>query len=193
MRAEFEYSAPAHVAEYRKLFQCPLHFNQSRTALIFPSEFGEQRPIRSRYELVRFLNRIPVDFKVVPGNATNLESNIRLMVLEKSGEFLNFPRFESVAEQLNMSPKTLQRKLRSEGISYQNIKESIRRDFIVEDLRNPEMSVKEIAYRAGFLETTSLNRLFIKWTGMTPTSCRKEVVLGEIVVIHKLRCSEKLK
>jgi len=75
-----------------------------------------------------------------------------------------------------MSPKTLQRRLRREGMSYQKIKESIRRDFVIEHLRNPKLPTQEIAYMAGNFGSSSFSRKFREWTGMSPATYRKKII-----------------
>jgi len=122
------------------------------------------------------VSRLTIDFLDVPIKKATLDVKIMQLVLEKSEHCLQFPLFEELARHFCMSPKTLQRKLRREGLTYQKIKHSIRRDFVVEQLRNLELSITQVAHMAGLAEVSSLNKMFVKWTGMSPSLYRKQFI-----------------
>jgi len=175
LRAEFSYPEPTYVADYHALFQCPLVFGQQRNALIFEQAFSSQKPIRSLKEMNDFVQEVPANFMRPSDQVGSLHAEIRRMSFDRSHQSLQFPVFEVVAETLNMSPKTLQRKLRREGTSYRKLKETIRRDFVVARLGDVSVPVYDIAYSAGFKESSSLYTVFKKWTGMSPSAYREEL------------------
>jgi AraC-like DNA-binding protein len=80
---------------------------------------------------------------------------------------------ERVAQQLGMSGRTLQRKLRDHGSSHQELLDEMRRDLAMRHLREPEMAICEVAYLLGFSESSALHRAFKRWTGMTPSEFRR--------------------
>ncbi|MGK0442499.1 MAG: AraC-like DNA-binding protein [Pseudohongiellaceae bacterium] len=172
--AEFSYPEPAHSKLYKLLFQCPVHFNASSNALIIDDKFKHLHPIRSRSELFDLLNRLPKDFLSIPGRDSSLETRIRILIIKRSKEQLNFPTLEQLADSLHMSRTSLGRKLALENTSYRELKEFIRRDLTLEKLSKTRMSVADIAQLVGFSESTSLNRAFKKWTGMTPQKFRNQ-------------------
>ena len=122
------------------------------------------------------LCRFMINFASMTSTETCVESKIKQIVRESSVDRLYFPKFEDLADQLYMSPKTLQRKLRREGICYRQIKDSIRYDFIMENVRNPAIQLKQIAYIAGYWRQSSFSRYFKKRTGMSPRNYRNEVI-----------------
>lgn len=73
-----------------------------------------------------------------------------------------------VAGRLHMSPRTLMRRLRGEGLSFQGIKDELRRDLAILDLARAELSLGEIGYALGFSSPAVFHRAFRHWTGMTP-------------------------
>jgi len=79
-----------------------------------------------------------------------------------------FPSFEEVASALNVSPPTLRRHLRKEGVSYQGLKDRCRKDTAIAYLSRPELSVSAIAALMGFTDPSAFHRSFKKWTGLTP-------------------------
>ena len=74
-----------------------------------------------------------------------------------------FPAFETVADSLNMSPPTLRRHLRKEGVSYQSLKDQLRRDAAIAYLSRPELSVSAVSALMGFtIESWDVGVAFLK-------------------------------
>lgn len=67
---------------------------------------------------------------------------------------------ERVSEQLGMSGRALQRKLRDHGTSHQELLDQMRKDLAMRYLREPEMAICEVAYLLGFSESSALHRAF---------------------------------
>ncbi|QOZ77927.1 ATP-dependent acyl-CoA ligase [Bradyrhizobium sp. CCBAU 53351] len=80
----------------------------------------------------------------------------------------------SLAEELNLSMRTLYRRLREEGTSLQALKDEARRDKAIDLLRRTEKSIKQIAQAVGFQSEKSFARAFQSWTGSAPTSYRSD-------------------
>jgi AraC-like DNA-binding protein len=79
---------------------------------------------------------------------------------------------ESVAHQLNMTVRTLRRKLDDEGTGFQDIKDELRRDTALHLLNQSSLSIQSISQQLGFSETAAFTRSFKKWTGQTPRAFR---------------------
>jgi AraC-like DNA-binding protein len=73
-----------------------------------------------------------------------------------------------VTAALHVSPRQLQRKLKEEGLTFQQITESVRLELALGMLRNRNLSINAIAYRLGYAEPSVFRRAFKKWTGSTP-------------------------
>ena len=80
------------------------------------------------------------------------------------------PSHAAVATALNLSEKTLQRRLQDENTSYQQMLDEVRRDLAQHYLREGPMSVCEVTFRLGFSDQSSFTRAFRRWTGVTPPS-----------------------
>ena len=79
---------------------------------------------------------------------------------------------ETVCRKLGSSSRTLQRKLREEGTSYQELLEETQRDLSEFYLQKPETAICEVAYLLGFSQPSAFNRAFRRWTGLTPKAYR---------------------
>jgi AraC-like DNA-binding protein len=83
------------------------------------------------------------------------------------------PRLESVAKQLAMSPRTLQRRLSEHGAIFNDMLDTMRSGAAKSYLAQRDIAATEIAYLLGFAEQSSFNRAFKRWTGQTPGEFRR--------------------
>lgn len=91
----------------------------------------------------------------------------RLEPLLASGEV----RIERVARDLGYSRQTLYRRLKSEGVTYEQLLDGLRRRLALRFMREG-LSVKEAAYRLGFSDPAAFSRAFKRWTGSSPSGMR---------------------
>jgi AraC-like DNA-binding protein len=79
-----------------------------------------------------------------------------------------------VARRLALSPRTLQRRLRDEGVSHRQVIARVRRDLALDLLAQRAVKLDDIAGRLGFCSAGSFHRAFKRWTGMTPGDFRRQ-------------------
>lgn len=72
-----------------------------------------------------------------------------------------------LSQRLNMSEATIQRRLKNEGMSYQQLKNDIRRDTAIEFLTKTEKSIQDISDELNFHDPSAFHRAFKKWTGVS--------------------------
>jgi AraC-like DNA-binding protein len=78
-----------------------------------------------------------------------------------------------IARQLAMSPRTLQRRLRDEGITHRQVIALVRRNLALELLSKGAVKLDDVADRLGFCNAGAFHRAFKRWTGMTPGDFRR--------------------
>jgi AraC-like DNA-binding protein len=82
------------------------------------------------------------------------------------------PSMQAVCRKLGVSNRTLQRRLKEEGSSFQQTLDSLRSALAHHYLRNSTMSGAEISFLLGFEDPNSFVRAFQGWTGTTPQVVR---------------------
>ncbi len=167
-------TAPHNPDSYQRLFGVPVKFSAKVNGIDFHSRFLELPISQNESSLRDFLRTAPYQMMVEPQEAetSELVSNVRRVMGYDLSQ--GFPSFEAVAEALNMSPPTLRRHLRKEGVSYQGLKDQCRKDAAIAYLSRPELSVSAVAALMGFTDPSAFHRSFKKWTGFTPGQYRAE-------------------
>ena len=82
------------------------------------------------------------------------------------------PTIATIAKEMRMSARTLQRRLAEVGTTYQEALDGVRRQVARRLLANTDLDAGEVAFLLGFEELNSFTRAFSAWEGMTPTRWR---------------------
>jgi AraC-like DNA-binding protein len=77
-----------------------------------------------------------------------------------------------VASELAISNRTLQRRLRQEGTTFQNVLDELREELARHYLSATDYTSSEISFLLGYEEPNSFFRAFRAWTGQTPEIVR---------------------
>ena len=83
------------------------------------------------------------------------------------------PTLAAVADCLHLGVRTLQLKLKETGHSYQQLLDAVRCDLAQRHLREPHLSITDIAFLLGYSEPSVFVRSFRKWMGQTPGAFRR--------------------
>ena len=146
----------------------------------FASMFGTRptaarRPAPSGNPFLSFLTEVARAVEARTGErkpappASRFRSEVeqRLEALLESGEI----GIARVASDLGYSRQTLYRRLKAEGITYEQLLDGLRRRLALR-LVGEGLSVKEAAYRLGFSDPAAFSRAFKRWTGTSPSGMR---------------------
>jgi AraC-like DNA-binding protein len=85
-----------------------------------------------------------------------------------------FPQLEELSFYLNMTPRTLQRKLHDENSSFRVLSDSIKLELAMNLLLNESLSIADIAYKLGYADAGSFRKAFRNWTGKNPLQYKND-------------------
>jgi AraC-like DNA-binding protein len=102
--------------------------------------------------------------------AVNIPARVRVAIMARLRR--GQPSMEQVAASLSMGPRTLQRKLRDSGTTFEKILDDMRRDLALGYMRGRRHSIGEIMHLLGFASASSFTRAFRRWTGTAPSDWR---------------------
>ncbi len=162
---------PKNRAGLQHFFACPLHFGEDVNWVEFAASHLEAAIVRDEADLEAFLKVAPYHVVIKPVSA---ERSLSARILNIIGDDFRreLPGFEAVAQALNMSPRTLRRRLEAEGTSYQRLKDRARRDSAIAYLGRAELSISDVAELLGFSDPSAFYRSFKRWTGRSPGDYR---------------------
>lgn len=176
-RIQFTFDQPEFHDEFSQMFPCRNYFSQERNSIVFNKRLMSLSIKQDSDSLAIFLNHEP-NFLLTQFRAdTSLTAQIKRLLLHRQGikTELDNMNFEGVSEALDMTPHTLRRRLKEEGNSFQQIKDSLRCDRAIQLLSHLQMPISDIAIELGFSESAAFNRAFKKWTGLTPGVFRENL------------------
>jgi AraC-like DNA-binding protein len=155
---------------YERIFRAPVHFEQSKTELIFDSELNNQPILRADPLLKEILTRQIEQIKT--DESLDICSQVEPLI-RRSLQSQRY-QIDRVARHLSLHPRTLQRKLKDAGMNYSKIVEDIRKDVATERLKNSNITIMQLSDYLGYNDNTAFTRAFKKWFGETPVQWRKK-------------------
>ena len=169
---EFQHDAPSDTNEHEQLFRCPIEFRAPSNKLSFSSSFLALPIAKADARLCALLDRHAEELLAKFPPQHSLVDQVRSIIATelRGGD----PSLERVADALNLTPRTLQRKLQDLGASHNELLDQMRRQLAMRYLREDEMAICEVAYLLGFSESSSFHRAFKRWTGLTPKEFRRQ-------------------
>jgi AraC-like DNA-binding protein len=167
---QFAHDAPAQTSEHLRVFRAPVLFTCATNALVIDREFLN-REVPAADDLLYAILKRHVDRIVseLP-RESDLLAAVRRVIAEamRDGE----PKITRVTKKLAMSRRTLQRRLKEDGVLFKSLVDDTRRRFALEYLKTPKHTFTEIAFLLGYSEVSAFNRAFKRWTGTTPLDYR---------------------
>lgn len=173
----FQHSQPDDISEHKRIFNCPVLFDQKETAIYFPADLLDAPLPQADPVLSKMMDTYAEQqlIKLPKGESLMDQAKRALADLLQNGE----PNLEKLASRLNLSARTLQRQLKQEDLSYQALLEKIRNQLALGYIQQNHLSLTDIAFLLGFSEQSSFQRAFKRWTGETPGRYRKKVNSGD--------------
>lgn len=168
----FRHPKPADTSELEAFLEAPLRFGTDQCGMRFDSAHLEA-PLRTADpKLGSLLERYAEEALGALPEPGRVAGHVRALLIQ------GLPNAETslgtIAKQLAVSDRSLQRQLQEEGTNHQKLLDEVRRKLATRYLtKGHDLSVSEIAYMLGFSETAPFFRAFKKWTGQTPGEFRK--------------------
>ena len=103
-------------------------------------------------------------------DSNRLSERVRAIFMDRmvTGKFSE----EQIAQQLDLSLRSLQRRLRAERTSYQQLLDETRLELALQYINRTQLSVSQIAPLLGFSDSSNFNRAFKRWLGLPPSRYR---------------------
>jgi AraC-like DNA-binding protein len=172
VRVELIGPALAASGEYSGVFGARTVVPGNRNALVFSSSGWKTTVPAQDAVLNRMLRRharLLLDRQPASGDRP-VSERVRAELLRSS--HVGLATIDRIAAGLGMTPRTLQRRLRLEGLRFEDLGQEVRASLARVYLDDRDLSISEIAYLIGFSESSAFSRAFRRWTGCTPHEFR---------------------
>ncbi len=168
----FTFAAPAYNELAKELFECNVQYQAGWNGFEL-SLAGLDKQVRASNPtvLVQAIQRCQEELtRLVRKQGT--AARVRILMLEKQ---CGLPSLQITARLLNLTPRTLHRRLIEEGTSYRDILESVRQQLAISHLRDNQLSLQELAFMLGYGDLANFRRAFKRWTGAAPSIYRRQL------------------
>jgi AraC-like DNA-binding protein len=160
-------------SEFRTFFGCPIEFGSDIDEVTYPGA-AARLPIVSADPhlnslLVQYCDEALASRKV-KSSAWRLSVENAIAPLLPHGR----ARIAEISHRLGISPRTLERRLATEGMTFSRVLDELRLDLAMRYLRDRGLPISEIAWLLGYREASAFNHAFKRWTGRTPKQADSE-------------------
>ncbi|MGD8859075.1 MAG: AraC family transcriptional regulator [Myxococcales bacterium] len=170
------HDAPPNAEQLAALFEAPIHYNAPFNGFVVEASMLQAPMLGHDARLGAILERQAEQLlEQLPERGGFVRRVQELLTEELNG---GNPNADHIAARLDLSTRTLSRRLKAAATSHQTLLDQLRHELATRYLRNTELDVSEIAFVLGFSDASALNRAFKRWAGMTPTEYRRGVASG---------------
>jgi AraC-like DNA-binding protein len=157
--------------EFERFCGCPVEFGGSSDQLVLSNQSLAVPLITEDMHLLEVLRPICDEAAKLRETAPG---SLRALVENEAQKLLPHGRAQrhNVAKKLAMSTRTLARRLASEGTTFEEVVDELRRSLALQYVRTPSISLSQIAWLLGYEGGTSFNHAFRRWTGGPPSAAR---------------------
>ena len=160
---------PSCTAVFYEMFGPSIEYDAADNRLCFDTELVNMPLRTANPNLARINDQTVIDY-LARFDRASIAMQVRSRIIEQLPD--GIPRQEHIAGSLNLSLRSLQRRLREEETSFKDLLENTRQTLARQYLRESHRSIGEITYLLGFSESSNFTRAFKRWTGMTPLEFR---------------------
>lgn len=172
LEVHLTFPAPSYRSEYDRIFQCDVVFESDWNALrLHPEAPAWRVALQPRYVFGVLTERADMLLKTLDDARTTRArvEGLILPVLHR-GE----AGADTIASAMGFSRQTLFRRLKDEGVTFEQVLDDLRHRMALHYLQGRKASVDEVAYLVGFSDRASFSRAFKRWTGRSPGAVRTE-------------------
>lgn len=165
-------SATVPAAQFEQYWEVPVRLGQRTTGFRLATGVWELPNQGANPMLQQTLRTVAEQVEIKQFEEAPLIYAIRTRLPEalREGQF----SADDIAQELGLSRRTLQRRLSSENITFQQLLDLYRQEQAMQMLQNGETSMVDVAYALGYTEQSSFNRAFRRWTGQSPSTWLRE-------------------
>jgi AraC-like DNA-binding protein len=160
-----QHAPPGNDEAYRAFFRSPIQYNAAQNCIVFRKSDLERPILAADEELASMLDSVANRY-LEQRMSGRIAVRVRdLLIATLANDTVSK---SDVARQLNMTERTLLRRLKAEGTTFVDVLNGVRQELAFQYLQRPGITVSEVAYMLGFSDENTFSRAFKRWTGRRP-------------------------
>ncbi len=161
-------------ADFRRVFEAPVRAHEEAGALVFPACWLDYPVVGADLGFRSLLEHRVADLEDMSDEplAAQVRRSLRPLLL---GEGCSAAR---AADLFAMHSRTMSRRLKAEGLSFQRLVDEVRYEIACHLLRNTSIHLAQAAVALGYSEASAFTRAFHRWSGTTPKAWRLQAASG---------------
>lgn len=169
LEVSFDFPAPPHAEKARSILG-RVRYDMPANRLRFPRSLLDTRLGMYNPAALQFaLEQLKREDALQAADSGQIIGRVReKMVFDVDG----YPGLEDIAQRLNMTPRTLRRRLDQEGTSFKRLMEEAKRRDALRLLDDYDLDIQRVAELLGYQDPANFTRAFRQWTGQTPSEYR---------------------
>ena len=168
----FPYAPPTWAAEYARWLGDTVRFRAERMEVCVPKRILSLPAVFAEDSGTRAAIIMPAERQLaLKQSGGEWVGRVKQRLLEQQG---TYPSAHTMARNLNISTRTLLRKLREEGATYRMLLDDARKEVAEWYLVRTREPIEAIADRLGYADTSNFSRSFRRWFGTPPAKFRKD-------------------
>ena len=172
VKVTLTYSQPEDITRLEDTFGRNLAFDQAYSSLFFEREALGFAMLKQDYQVGPDQDNPFREFFECDDPADQLLSNLKQSIVQylPEGEVT----IDKLASKLNISRRTLQRRLSDRNTNFLNILQEVRSKVALRYLSDSRLSITEIAFLLGYADQGSFSSAFKSWHGVSPRDYRRK-------------------
>lgn len=169
-RLQIMHSGQGRQQDYRRHYVCDIEFDTPSSAIQFQAELLDEPMPLADAETSNLCQQQCQLVLARLGKQGNMVEQVRQIIVARPGYF---PDIDYVAEKLELTGRTLRRRLAAEDSSYQLILADVRSSLAREYLASSSLPLEEISVLLGYSAATNFSNAFKRWHGCSPRDYRR--------------------
>ncbi|OMH25606.1 AAA family ATPase [Motiliproteus sp. MSK22-1] len=175
LKIELIYPPPADTQAYERFFASEVTYNGDHNRLLIPSSYLKFPCLDANEEMHRLHLEFADNLLSVSGREGALVAQIKSLIRHGLTDGQGGIRREKIAASLNLSLRTLQRKLGKLNTSFQELYDQTRKEQALQQIQKGSVSFGELSFLLGFSNQSAFQKAFKRWVGMPPSQYREQI------------------
>lgn len=167
----FAHSGPEDISDYERVYKTRVEFNADFSGVRIKKDLLNLPVTTADPGLKSIIDQHAQTLLTEFSSKMNLLNEVRASVYQSLAD--GEPAVETIAAKLELTPRALQNRLKSQGVNFTQLVDEVRKLTALQYIKDKSMNLLDIAFLLGFSEQSSFNRAFKRWTEKAPGEYRK--------------------